>query len=240
MDFYVILGLAPDASPAEIKRAYRRLSRRYHPGINPGDRAAEALFQRIADAYDTLSDPERRQQYDAGGSSRPAASDGAFEFAGFDFSVAAQGPEAATFSELFAEVLHPPEADTGQPERGADLHAALTVSFEESIRGGVRQVVVTRQVECQVCNGAGRIRMREGRCPHCQATGKVRWARGHMVFSKACGPCAGTGRQRDAGCEVCGGRGRVVRSEAVPVTLPAGVADGARLRVPDKGHAGHR
>ncbi|MEN3338665.1 MAG: molecular chaperone DnaJ [Acidobacteriota bacterium] len=241
MDYYVILGLEPGASPAEIKRAYRRLARRYHPGINPGDRAAEAMFARIAEAYETLNDPDRRRQYDAaGGRSAPTGRPGAFEFAGFDFSFAAQGSEAATFSELFAEVLHPPEAEKGQPERGADLHAALTVSFEESIRGSERQIIVTRQVECQVCNGSGRIRMREGRCPHCQATGKVRWARGHMVFAKACGPCGGTGRQREVGCEVCGGRGRVVRSEAVPVTVPPGVADGARLRVPEKGHAGHR
>ncbi len=241
MDYYGILGLEPGASPAEIKRAYRRLARRYHPGINPGDRAAEAMFARIAEAYETLNDPDRRQQYDAaGGRSAPLGTPGAFEFAGFDFSFAAHGAEAATFSELFAEVLHPPEAETGHPERGADLHAALTVSFEESIRGGERQVIVTRQVECQVCNGAGRIRMREGRCPHCQATGKVRWARGHMVFAKACAACGGTGRQREVGCEVCGGRGRAVRSEAIPVTLPPGVSDGARLRVPEKGHAGHR
>jgi molecular chaperone DnaJ len=241
VDYYVILGLEPGASPAEIKRAYRRLARRYHPGINPGDRAAEAMFARIAEAYETLNDPDRRRQYDAAGGRAAALGDpGTFEFAGFDFSFAAQGAEAATFSELFAEVLHPPECHDGAPERGADLHAALSVSFEDSIRGAERQVIVTRQVACQVCDGIGRIRMREGRCPHCQATGKVRWARGHMVFAKACAACGGTGRQREVGCEVCGGRGRGVRSEAVPVAVPPGVSDGARLRVPEKGHGGHR
>ena len=241
MDYYVILGLEPGAAPAEIKRAYRRLARRYHPGINPGDRTAEAMFQRIAEAYGTLSDPDRRRHYDAaGGRTATPGEAGAFEFAGFDFSFAAHGPEAATFSELFAEVLHPIATGSGDPEPGADLHAALTVTFEESIRGIERQVVVTRQVECSVCAGAGRIRTREGRCAHCQATGKVRWARGHMVFAKACPVCAGTGRLRDVRCEACGARGRSVRSEAVAVKLPPGVADGARLRVPEKGHAGHR
>jgi molecular chaperone DnaJ len=241
VDYYVILGLEPGASPAEIKRAYRRLARRYHPGINPGDRTAEAMFARISEAYETLNDPDRRRRYDAaGGRTVVPGEAGAFEFAGFDFSFAAHGPEAATFSELFAEVLHPPDAGRVDAERGADLHAALTISFEESIRGGERQVIVTRQLECHVCSGTGRIRMREGGCPHCQATGKVRWARGHMVFAKACAACAGTGRQRDVGCEVCSGRGRSMRTEAVPVTLPPGVADGARLRVPEKGHAGHR
>ena len=240
MDYYVILGLEPGASPAEIKRAYRRLARRYHPGINPGDRAAEVMFGRISEAYDTLSDPERRRQYDAaGGRAARPGEPGAFEFAGFDFSVAARGTDAATFSELFAEVLHPPPRGGSEPEVGSDLHAALTVTFEEAMRGVERQVVVMRQVGCPACGGAGRIRTREGRCSHCQGSGKVRWARGHMVFAKACAACGGAGHQRDARCEPCGGRGRTMRSEAVPVRVPPGVADGARLRVVDKGHAGH-
>lgn len=241
MDYYVILGLAPGAAPAEIKRAYRRLARRYHPGINPGERAAEGMFRRISEAHDTLSDPDRRRQYDAaGGTAATPGEPGACEFAGFDFSFAARGPEAATFSELFAEVLHPAAPDRGDPEPGADLHAAVAVTFEESIRGVERQVIVTRQVECSVCGGAGRVRTREGRCPHCQATGRVRWARGHMVFAKPCAACGGTGHQRDARCEGCSARGRSVRSEALAVRLPPGVADGARVRVAEKGHAGHR
>jgi molecular chaperone DnaJ len=244
MDFYTILGLEPGASSAEIKRAYRRLARRYHPGINPGDGAAEALFRRISEAYETLGDPERRQKYDAaGGHSVPLARPGGtspFEFAGFDFSVAVQGPQAATFSELFAEILHPPAADDDTPRPGADLHAALSVSFEESIRGVERQVTVMRQVPCSACDGAGHVRTAEGRCPHCQASGRVRWARGHMVFAKSCAACGGTGRQQSLRCNVCGSHGRAVRSEAVRVQVPAGVFDGARLRVAEKGHAGWR
>jgi molecular chaperone DnaJ len=241
LDFYVILGLGPGASPAEIKRAYRRLARRYHPGINPGDRAAEALFERISEAYETLSDPERRQRYDvAGGPAGPQGEAGAFEFAGFDFSFAAHGTEAATFGELFAEVLHPPAAEHGQPEAGADLHASLAVTFEESIRGVERQVVVTRQVACAACQGTGRIRSPEERCSQCHATGKVRWARGHMVFSKSCPACGGTGSQRAERCLVCGAHGRSVRTEAVSVSVPAGVLNGSRLRVAEKGHAGRR
>ncbi len=241
MEFYVVLGLAPGASPAEIKRAYRRLSRRYHPGINPGDRTAEALFQRIVEAYETLSDPERRRRYDAaGGASKPRGDAQPFEFAGFDFSFAAHGSQAATFSELFAEVLHPVVPEHGPPSTGADLHAVLTVTFEESIRGVERQIVVTRQVTCAACAGTGRIRTREGQCHECQATGKVRWARGHMVFSKACPECGGTGRHRVERCEVCGGHGRSVRSDALPVRVPAGVVNGARLCIAERGHAGHR
>lgn len=242
MDFYLLLGLDQQASTADIKRAYRRLARRYHPGINPGDRAAEAMYQRIAEAYETLVDPERRQRYDAAGS---APSEGAaepppaVEFAGFDFTVTAQGAQASTFTELFADVLHPaPEDAQGKPEVGADIHAALTVSFLEAVRGAPRQVVVTRQDVCGACRGSGHVRTTEGRCVHCHGSGRVRWARGHMVFAKACGPCHGSGRQRHQRCAICGGHGRIVRSDAVPVDVPAGVTDGARLRVAERGHAG--
>ena len=241
MDLYAVLGLAPGASSADIKRAYRRLSRRYHPGINPGDRAAEALFRRIAEAFETLTDPARRQQYDAGGKA-PANSSGveSFEFTGFDFSVTAQGAQAATFTELFAEVLHPVgPADAGRPEPGADLHATLTVTFLESMRGVQRQVVVTRQDVCYACRGTGSVATPEGRCPHCHATGHVRWARGHMVFAKACAACAGTGRQRHQRCGACGAHGRGVRTEGIVVNVPPGTFDGTRMRIAGKGHAGH-
>ena len=241
MDYYVILGLEPGVSPAEIKRAYRRLSRRYHPGVNPGDRQAQAMFERITEAYQTLSDSERRRQYDAGASTpRPPAGTGAFEFAGFDFSFAARGTDAATFSELFADVLHPPVKDSGKAEPGADLYAALTISFEESFRGVDRQVVVTRQVLCGGCAGTGRMQTPEGRCAQCNATGHVRWARGHMVFAKTCPACGGTGRRQFQRCEVCSTQGRLVRSEPVPVRVPSGVPIGARLRVAERGHAGRR
>jgi molecular chaperone DnaJ len=211
--------------------------------VNPGDRAAEALFRRITDAYETLVDPSRRQRYDAGGSSggsaTPAAAAESFEFTGFDFSVAALGAQAATFSEVFADVLHPvAPAGGGRPEPGADLHATLAVTFVDAMRGAERQVVVTRQDVCRACRGSGHVVALEGRCAACHASGSVRWARGHMVFSKPCQACHGTGRQRQQRCGVCASHGRVVRSEAVPVFVPPGTADGARIRIVEKGHAG--
>ena len=240
MDFYSVLGLAPGASATEIKRAYRRLSRRYHPGIHPGDRAAAALFQRFNEAYETLADAERKRMYDEAG---VPAQGGArtFEFSGFDFSVAAHGNQAATFSELFAEALHPvSKADRGGRETGADLHASVSISFEESMRGAERHVMVMRQVPCGACSGAGQLTTVESRCAHCQGTGSVRWARGHMVFTKACTSCSGTGRERLQRCPLCAGQGRVVRSDGITVGIPAGVADGVRIRVPERGHAGTR
>jgi molecular chaperone DnaJ len=242
MDFYAILGLGPQATTADIKRAYRRLARRYHPGINPGDRAAADHFRRITEAYDTLVDPERRREYDAGGEARPAAPSAggaSFEFAGFDFSIAAHGSQAATFSELFADVLHPEAAGAaGRTEIGADIHAEVTVSFVDAARGVERQVIVTRQDVCAACGGSGSLRTAEGRCTPCHGTGRMRWARGHMVFSKSCAVCGGTGRQRHQRCPVCSAHGRTVRTEGVVVSVQAGTTDGTRLRVAGKGHAG--
>lgn len=242
MNFYFILGLEQDASPADIERAYRRLSRRYHPGINPGDRAAEAMFTQITEAYETLSDPSRRRQYDDGGapSAASAAPAGSLQFTEFDFSVSARGPQAATFSELFAEVLHPvPGRGTARPEPGADIHAMVTIDFVASIRGVERQIVVTRQVPCGQCRGAGHTAAVEARCPQCKGSGAVRWARGHMVFSKPCPGCGGSGRQSVQRCAPCNGTGRTVRGEAVPVVVPPGTVDDLCLRIPELGHAGY-
>jgi molecular chaperone DnaJ len=241
MELYTLLGLSPAASAAEIKRAFRRLSRRYHPDINPGDKAAESLYRKISEAYETLTDPERRRSYDSAGAQPSEGGETAFEFTGFDFSSAAHGSQAATFTELFAEVLHPTiPPDTGRPQPGADIHATLTITFEDSMRGVERQVVVTRQDVCAACGGGGTVRTPEGRCAPCHGSGKVRWARGHMVFTKSCAACQGSGRQRTARCGVCAGHGLHVRSEGVGVKIPAGIHEGARLRVPDRGHAGRR
>ena len=241
MNFYFILGLEQNASPADIERAYRRLSRRYHPGINPGDRAAEAMFRQIAEAYETLSDPSRRQQYDDVGAptagNAPIAS---LQFTEFDFSMSARGAQAATFSELFAEVLHPvPGRGSSRPEAGADIHATLTIDFAASIRGLERQIVVTRQVPCGPCRGSGQTAAVEARCAQCKGAGTVRWARGHMVFAKPCPGCGGSGRQSVQRCAACNATGRTVRGEAVAVVVPPGTVDDTRLRLPELGHAGY-
>lgn len=238
MDLYIVLGLAPGASTSEIKRAYRRLARRYHPGINPGDHTAESLYQRISEAYETLMDPERRRQYDTAGGAAAAAAASNLEFAGFDFTSAAHGSQAATFTELFADMFQPGSERPGRAEPGPDLHASLTVTFVEAMQGVERQVVVTRQVQCSGCGGSGHVRTAEGRCGPCHGTGNVRWARGHMVFTKSCAACDGTGRQRSERCAVCFGQGRHARTEAIAVRVPAGAEQGGRVRIPERGHAG--
>lgn len=242
MDLYAILGIARAASAAEIKRAYRRLARKFHPDINPGDQAAAVHFRRIVEAYETLIDADRRRQYDTYGLLQGSRSEPTMGFEGFDFSHVAEGVQASTFTELFAEMFKvpPAAADAGRPEPGADLHGAVSLSFDEAMRGCERLLTLMRQAICSQCHGGGEIRTAEGRCLQCQGAGTLRWARGHMVFSKTCTACGGSGRQQQQACAGCAGLGVTTRSEAVAVRIPAGVADGARVGVAEKGHAGRR
>ena len=240
MDLYVILGVQREATPGDIKRAYKRLARKYHPDINPGDRVAAAQFRQIAEAYATLSDPDSRRRYDSSGEGPGDATPSTFGFEGFDFSVSVSGASASTFGDLFADILQTRDERraAGAAERGADLHQAVTCSFEEAMRGGERQLTVTRQEHCRTCRGTGVLRTAESRCLRCHGSGVLKSARGHMVFSKSCTECGGSGRQASTRCTACGGHQMEIRSEPLVVQLPPGLSDGTRIRVAGRGHAG--
>ncbi len=239
MDLYVILGLPHGAPESEIKRAYRRLARRFHPDINPGDRTAEARFRQILEAYETLMDPDRRSRYEAGHGDHSSDGGRRSGFEGFDFS--ARGVDhSATFGDLFAEVLHERGTRPAGQERGSDLHQEMALAFEEALAGIQRAGTVTRRETCRTCAGTGVIRAGQGACILCHGTGAVRSVRGHMVFSRSCTACGGTGQMRPRACAPCGGTGQETRAENVLVRIPAGVAGGDRVRVPGKGHAGVR
>jgi molecular chaperone DnaJ len=237
MDLYIVLGVPQGATESEIKRAYRRLARRYHPDINPGDQTAEERFREILEAYETLIDPARRSRYDAGHRTSPSPGRQAAEFEGFDFST--RGADySATFGDLFAEVLTERGGRPAPPQRGADLHIEMQVTFEEALSGIQRAISVTRREHCRSCAGTGRTRVSTGSCRQCQGSGAVRSVRGHMVFSRACGVCGGTGQQTPRPCGLCAGSGQETCSERVTARIPPGVADGDRLRIPSKGNAG--
>jgi molecular chaperone DnaJ len=240
MDLYVILGVRHGASDSEIKRAYRRLARRYHPDINPGDRTAEVRFRQILEAYETLIDPDRRHRYDLGVGPEPSSDRRASGFEGFDFS--ARGADySATFGDLVAEVLIERNArQPAAPERGVDLHQTIQLGFEEALQGAQRGVTVTRRATCRACAGTGRTRSNAGTCLACQGSGAVRSVRGHMVFSKNCPACAGTGQQRPRTCDACSGTGQETRAETIAVRIPPGITDGERVRVGGMGSAGLR
>ena len=236
-ELYVILEIDRKASVNDIKRAFRKLARRYHPDINPGDRMAEARFRQILEAYETLIDPYRRSRYDAGGGTDVSSERRSSGFEGFDFSVRG-ADHSATFGDLFAEVLSDRGSQRAAPEQGADLHLQVQLGFEDALAGGTRAVAVTRRETCRTCAGTGRTRTSTGTCHVCQGSGAVRSVRGHMVFSRSCPACSGSGQQRPRPCEPCGGIGQETRSETVPVRIPAGVTDGSRVRAAGEESAG--
>lgn len=240
MDLYSLLGLNRAASADEIERAYRRLARRYHPGVNPGDRVAEEMYRQIQHAYAVLADLERRREYDRGATRAHVPVEAAVSFEGFDFSAPAEGPLAATFAELFAGVFHQAAREATTPSRGGDLEVTLDLSFIDAVSGGHFPLSVLRQERCQACGGDGRVPRAAMACPPCGGQGARRFARGHMVFTTPCERCAGSGRLTTQPCRACAGVGLQSRSEVVTIALPPGIERGARVAVPGRGHAGAR
>jgi len=237
-DLYLILEINRAASVTEIKRAFRRLARRYHPDINPGDRQAEERFKIITEAYEILSDPLKREFYDVNGfytegvleTNRKDATWG-FSFQGFNFSRSSD----TNFSDLFS---HVGPTQRREPQRGQDLEYPVSITFEESIRGRKARISVVRMDACGTCNGTGQQPgSRENACNGCGGTGKTIRTKGHLQFTVTCGDCGGTGRSINP-CRSCGGDGRASRSETLDVDLPPGVATGSRIRLSGKGNSG--
>jgi len=240
-DYYKILGVERKASAADIKKAYRKLARKYHPDLNPGDRAAEAKFKEIQEAYSVLCDPKKRSQFDQfgfvgeqapGGGQRPYSSG----FEGFDFS----GYGSSSFSDFFESVFGgASRASAAESERGEDLHYAMRIGFEDAISGFQTRIQLTRMVSCPQCQGRGYVHASGQRpCPTCGGTGRAQMQRGFMKFSTSCPECRGTGVGRGEECHNCHGQGLVQKTELINVKIPAGVDTGSKVRVPGKGNAG--
>ncbi len=240
-DYYGILGVERKAALPEIKKAYRRLARKYHPDLNPGDKSSEAKFKEIQEAYSVLSDPKKRGQYDQFGFVGEAPPPGAegprsSGFEGFDFS----GFGQSSFQDLFEGLFGGGGRGRAPvPEKGEDLLYAMTVSFEDAIKGLQTRIKLNRLVTCSTCQGAGTV-FRGGRqvCPSCRGTGQTIAQRGSMKFSTRCSICGGTGALRGETCSACRGEGLAEKSELINVRIPAGVDNGSRVRIPGKGNAG--
>ena len=239
MDPYSVLGVSSSASTGEIERAYRKLARQYHPGLNPGDRHAEERFRQVDAAYRILGDAVRRREYDQVGSLPVAAAhlEQHLSFTGFDFSAPADGPTAATFSELFADVFQDAARRATSADRGLEIEASLRLTFEEALRGGHFPLSVARQDRCEVCGGEGWTSRSPVPCPECGGQGTRHWARGHMVFTKKCERCEGQGALTSQTCRACGGAGLRAGTDVVVIDVPAGIEAGARLVAPGRGHA---
>jgi molecular chaperone DnaJ len=238
-DYYRLLGVGRDASAEEIKKAYRKLARKYHPDVNPGDKQAEERFKKISEAYDVLSDPKKREVYNAYGSYsdnfRPGAGGHApgVDFSGFDFS----GFGSTGFSDIFSQFFQG-GARAPQPQRGEDLEYQVSIGFHEALKGLQTRITYARRDICSACNGKGQsVEGRTSECPLCQGTGRVTQTRGRMKFSVTCSQCGGTGKSGKQ-CPACRGEGRVQTTENLDIKIPAGVQTGSRIRFAGKGDAG--
>jgi molecular chaperone DnaJ len=246
-DYYGLLGVSKGASLAEIKKAYRKLARKYHPDLNPGDKSAEAKFKEIQEAYSVLSDPKKRSEYDQFGfvgEAPPGAGPGGAGpgpgFEGFDFSDYGSSTFRDFFENLFGGVgaRAAPGREMGV-ERGEDLHYSMKVGFEDAIRGVQAKIRLNRLVPCANCGGGGYVsKGGSAPCPACGGSGRSQVQRGFMRFSGTCPACGGTGRARGEPCPVCHGQGAIQRSDFLTVRIPAGVDTGSKVRVPGRGNAG--
>jgi molecular chaperone DnaJ len=232
-DFYEVLGVSRKAPADEIKKAYRRLARKYHPDRNPDDPKAEERFKQVQEAYDTLSDPEKRKQYDAGGM-----------FAGFGGFRGGRGPVggfASDLGDIFSTFFGRGRGAGPEPIRGRDLETEVSLSFEQAMEGAQIAVTVPKAAACATCGGSGARPGTSPRvCPRCGGRGVDSQSQGPFSISQPCPRCGGQGQVIENPCETCGGSGLTTQRKRYRVNVPAGVRDGSRIRLAGKGEDGPR
>jgi len=259
-DYYQILGVKKDAKADEIKKSYRKLARKFHPDVNPNDKAAEEKFKEIQEAYDVLSDEKKRKVFDrfgyyadnldvnsSYGTSAAGGGAGGFDFSGFNFEPGGSGGSSSSFRDIFSDLfsgggsanktVREPEPPRAMPKKGVDIEMPLALSFEESVTGLMTNITVNRSEQCSRCQGAGDTGGAIVTCPTCKGAGQVQRQGGRLNFAQTCPDCVGTGRRREP-CSVCHGKGVTPKSEQVKVRIPAGVDTGSRVRIPKKGQGG--
>jgi len=253
-DYYELLGVPRKAPVKDIRAAYRKLARKYHPDLNPGDKSAEEKFKQIQEAYEVLSDTKKRQMYDQfgfnvpgpGGGPPPGGGQGGspedihFDFGGFDFGGGGGAAGGSTsFRDLFSQFFRGAGAAQAvqEEEQGTDLEYQIDITFAEAMRGTVKKITFTRLDVCNVCHGAGFMPGDERVCPTCGGSGQVTQVSGKMRFQVTCSRCGGTGRLRTV-CRNCAGEGRVPRVETLDVRIPPGAQTGSRVRVAGRGNVG--
>ncbi len=239
-DFYVILGVERTATDAEIKRAFRKLAQQWHPDVNT-DPAAQARFKEINEAYQILSDPERRSRYDTFGRAGVDGGAGGPGGAGFE----GFGGFSDIFDAFFGGGAGGSSARRGRPQPGADLRYDLRITFEEAVKGTEKEIEFTALQRCETCGGNGAKPGTEPIiCPQCDGRGEVRSVRqtmlGQMVNASACPRCHGEGKIVETRCETCHGDGRTERKRTLRVTIPGGIDEGHQIRLSNEGEVGPR
>jgi molecular chaperone DnaJ len=269
-NLYSVLGVSKSASADEIKKAYRKLARKYHPDVNPGDTSAEEKFKEISAAFEVLSDPEKRALYDELGEDAAkigfdpekakayrqwkaqAQAAGGQGGAGFDigdiFGGGGGRPGGGGFNfdlgDIFGDLFggrRRREGHAPAPARGADVESELTIPFREAVLGGEREIALQRPTPCETCKGTGlRPGARAEPCDACGGTGHTQVAQGPLGIHAPCPKCHGTGRLGGPPCPACGGTGQVADTVHLKVKIPAGIADGQKIRLAGQGQPGVR
>src|SRR5580704_13132904 len=241
-DYYKTLGVDKKATAEEIKKAYRKLARQYHPDRNPDDKQAEARFKEISQAHDVLGDPEKRKQYDSGSGAfaSGAGPGGGFGgFGNFDFDGSSMGD---ILSNLFGGSTSGRRVRTKpRAEKGADLEAQVSITFDQAVAGAQIPLQVPMHASCPTCHGTGaKPGTAPSVCPRCEGRGIETQGQGMFSISQPCSLCGGSGTVIEDPCPTCHGSGAVQTVKKFRVNIPAGVKEGSRIRVPGKGEAGAR
>ena len=253
-DYYKTLGVTKTATADEIKKSYRKLARKYHPDANEGDPKAEARFKEISEAYTVLSDEGRRKEYDeartlfgGGGIRMPGSGSTGGGYGGFDLGDlfgSAAGSAGGRLGDLLGGVFGNRTGGTGtqaRPRRGADVETETTLSFSDAVNGATVSLRLTGEGPCKVCKGTGAKAGTVPRvCPTCEGTGQGSRNLGSFAFSEPCKTCRGRGLVVDDPCETCSGSGRAMSTRTIQARIPAGVADGQRIKLGGKGASGER
>ena len=242
-DYYEVLGVSRDADQDEIKKTYRKLAKKYHPDRSDDPNAAEK-FKEISEAYDILSDPDKRKRYDQYGHSGIDQEDFSFDFD--EFARGGFGGLDDIFDMFFGGGMGRSSAGSRarrRPRSGQDLKYKLEITFEEAVFGTKKEITIPRQEDCPTCGGIGaKPGTSRETCPKCQGTGQVRVSQrtpvGQFTQARVCDRCQGEGEIVEEPCQECNGEGRIVRRRKITVNVPAGVADGNRLRLTGEGGAG--
>ena len=226
-DYYELLGIVRSAGEDEVKKAYRKLALQYHPDRNPGDKQAEERFKEVSEAYQVLSDPQKRAQYDKFG--HAAFGDNG---PGFDFNSGFED----IFGDIFGEFFGGAGARRRSESRGEDLRYNLTLSFEEAVSGVEKKIKIPRHGPCDTCRGTGaKAGTSPQTCPSCRGRGQVSFQQGFFSVSRSCSQCHGQGTFISDPCTICGGAGRVRKMHTLSVKIPAGVDNGSRLKLRGEG-----
>jgi molecular chaperone DnaJ len=244
-DYYELLGVSQSAKAEEIKKAYRKLAMKYHPDKNQGDKTAEKKFKEITEAYEILKDDQKRAAYDRMGhaafESGGGGTEGFYHTEGFDFSTTGFGN---IFDDMFGEFMKG-GGQQGRPTqaalRGADLRYNMEITLEDAFTGLKKNIRISTNTTCQTCHGSGAAKdTKPETCPTCHGQGKVHARQGFFTIERTCSQCHGLGQIIKNPCKACQGSGRVRKEKTLSVTIPAGIEEGARIRLANEGEAGLR